>query len=1245
MENLRVEDFLPYYLQYDEESTIYPPPENTLYNNINAKREFNINKLPINEGTTDISKSTKGKARKHQEFMAKFMSPITPYNKMLVFHEVGTGKCVLPGTQIYVNHNRVNIESLWNHEPTTLTESYEEWLDVKDSNLLTKTYKDGKIVEGRILRAYRQFVDEDICIYSTSDARIECTQAHKFLSNNEWIDFNYIIPSVPVKITKLFGTFIMLQDQPITNLEMRRYKGLVYDIEVETTHNYIANNFITHNTCLLSNVVELARSQNVNMPKPLILVRGQTIRKNIIKEIANKCFPDKYTVGKIDIKSKKQLTQETIDRRTTKNVNRNYQIETFYTFAKKIKSLSVASIENLYSNRYIFVDEAHRLREQTSPEEEEKGEKVEVYREIFKFFHSVKNCKMLLMTATPMKDKPTEICPLLNLLLPLTNQMIQENLFDGSGNIKNPVQLIYYFKGIVSFVRQEGGKLKVEYEGTVAPTMRQIKTVRLPMLDIQNTQYKIDYDTERVDKENIENIQDIEQENEEDEKVEKSTLYKKSKNDSLFVFPPDLKSRLVSSGYNYYLPAELVKYFTTDSLEEKLALLKRHSVKYEYVINHMINDRQKTFIFSNIVSNSGATLLGALLNVFGYSPLEITGDVDVNTYMNSLQRGRRYVVLTGKISDSIISKLVDIFNHPKNIYGEYLQAIIGSSKISEGLSFKEVRQCYILTPFWNNTETEQAIGRVVRLDSHDRLAPEERQVDIYRVAAIPQYGNELSDINNSIDMIMYRRSEDKDVQIKAVERLLKQAAVDCTLNRERNIRPTDKNDSRECDYTDCDYKCEFITTDKVKNIYDTYNIYYAEEIINEIQKIVIDLFSKKSSYDFEEMFTYFAELRIQPVLLLRALKEIIYQNVPIVNRMGFVNFLKEDRNLYFLVDDPRVPSIFTYYYYSDRPTPQPKIEFNEYLKTLNYSTLEDRLLYLKDNFDDLNESDILGIVSSFDKNIMDTLLRQFIISQEESSFKSWFISNFGEYVVKINRYKVDFYLYNLSKNPDDLYYYNLDESDVGWNSWKRSNEEIVKLFNDYKDNVLQYLTTDNPYGYYAKIDEKGRFLITKIIKLEDLPRTKKGEISKKAIPKGLECGTGQWSKPKMLFLFMLFGAIADKSGNPKPYPALTRQQKNIYRSNISDETTASDIKKLIESEREALSKTFMNDDYLTMVKEHNKANPHTKIVYKLDRVDDLEELKRIYMLLKFNEIKGDDSNLCVGLKRWFIEVGLFTRFV
>ena len=78
------------------------------------KKEFNDLKLEPIEFAKKPGEPFK--PMHHQSFMARFLSPHTPYDRMLVFHEVGSGKCVIPDTIINVNGNEMRIEDIYNSE-------------------------------------------------------------------------------------------------------------------------------------------------------------------------------------------------------------------------------------------------------------------------------------------------------------------------------------------------------------------------------------------------------------------------------------------------------------------------------------------------------------------------------------------------------------------------------------------------------------------------------------------------------------------------------------------------------------------------------------------------------------------------------------------------------------------------------------------------------------------------------------------------------------------------------------------------------------------------------------------------------------------------------------------------------------------------------------------------------------------------------------------------------------------------
>ena len=92
-------------------------------------------------------------------------------------------------------------------------------------------------------------------------------------------------------------------------------------------------------------------------------------------------------------------------------------------------------IRKRYSNMIIVIDEIHNIRVQS------KEKKLNIYNEFHKFLHNVSGCKTILMSGTPMKDSPTEIADVMNLILPLSQQLptgktFHSTFLDEEGEIK-----------------------------------------------------------------------------------------------------------------------------------------------------------------------------------------------------------------------------------------------------------------------------------------------------------------------------------------------------------------------------------------------------------------------------------------------------------------------------------------------------------------------------------------------------------------------------------------------------------------------------------------------------------------------------------------------------------------------------------------------------------------------------------------------------------------------------------------
>jgi hypothetical protein len=153
-------------------------------------------------------------------------------------------------------------------------------------------------------------------------------------------------------------------------------------------------------------------------------------------------------------------------------------------------------------------------------------------------------------------------------------------------------------------------------------------------------------------------------------------------------------------------------------------------------------------------------------------------------FPNQPFRPARYSVITGDptISPDNLFELKALTGED-NTNGENVKVVIISVAGAEGLDFKNIRQVHILEPWYNMNLLEQIIGRAIRNCSHKNLPFSRRNVELYL------YGSSLSDGEiEAIDLYLYRLSEFKAVKIGAVSRVLRTTAVDCLLNIQHNTQ-------------------------------------------------------------------------------------------------------------------------------------------------------------------------------------------------------------------------------------------------------------------------------------------------------------------------------------------------------------------------------------------------------------------------------------------------------------------------
>lgn len=494
------------------------------------------------------------------------------------------------------------------------------------------------------------------------------------------------------------------------------------------------------------------------LKKIVVLTKGKGLQANFVNEIANVCTRGQYLVGLDDYKKNK-------DRKLKKNIKVNYTFETFEVFSKSLKKISPVEKALLYENSLFIVDEAHNLRMSQDPEEGN------IYREISGLFDLLKHKKILLLTGTPMKDQPEEIIDLLNLIL--KEKLTIEDL-NNEASFKKKID------GYISYLRAMMSDVDRVEEGSMLGTLSHYKIYPVVMDSFQANVY---LSARQRD-------------------LEERSIFNHSRQASMMVFPDKTYGKIgfeknvfqTSSGFR----------FTRPEVKDRLKTqLDRYSAKYADLIRKLdddFNNQRLSFVFSEFVKGSGLVVLSLLLEMNGY--------VKATSSSNYSKKKKRYAIFTNEMStDSQTRHLISVFNHSRNKRGNNIATIIGSRVIMEGFSFKNIQSEYILTPHWNYSETSQIIARGFRLGSHndlieDGIIPE---VKIYHYAALPSRQN----FDDSIDLHMYEISEKKDFEIQKIMRTLKEVAFDCQLNKERNtITNANLNNTRSCEYTKCDYKCD-----------------------------------------------------------------------------------------------------------------------------------------------------------------------------------------------------------------------------------------------------------------------------------------------------------------------------------------------------------------------------------------------------------------------------------------------------
>jgi hypothetical protein len=225
------------------------------------------------------------------------------------------------------------------------------------------------------------------------------------------------------------------------------------------------------------------------------------------------------------------------------------------------------------------------------------------------------------------------------------------------------------------------------------------------------------------------------------------------------------------------------------------------------------------FIYSQYLALQGLGIFSAVLEANGYQRYKVIKENGLWKEDPSMKPNvPAFGFYTGEEGEEERELYRQIFNEQyedkfpqslKDSIKEKRLCILMATKAgAEGIDLKNVRNVFIMEPYWNPALLEQAIGRAIRICSHATLPLEKRtvKVKIYMSVFTPEQsttqegpnivairrgdmilkryeGGEPKETFMTSDEFLWETAYEKNRIIKNISHLLKQSAVDCEIHR------------------------------------------------------------------------------------------------------------------------------------------------------------------------------------------------------------------------------------------------------------------------------------------------------------------------------------------------------------------------------------------------------------------------------------------------------------------------------
>lgn len=492
-------------------------------------------------------------------------------------------------------------------------------------------------------------------------------------------------------------------------------------------------------TCVAVNICEKFKSK-----AKILIVVPAALKNNFRAELRTPCAGENYLTDKerqlLSTKYKPTDPEyKALIATSNKRIDKVYTIKSYNKFIDEL----IANKINL-ANTLLVIDEVHNLISETGT----------YYDALYKALQKApKSLRLVIMTATPIFDKPLEVALTMNLLIRGEKMPVGKKFYEMFvDEIQTPRGIVYETKNMDLFKKYIKGYVSY-FAGAPAIVFprSEIKIIKCEMSPFQLALYK-------------------------------KVFKKESKSSGVLNIDTNISNsffigtRLIS---NFVFPNERINEEGFSSLKKRdfdVEKLKKYSPKFLKILRRVKRCQGTVFVYSNFKEYGGLATFAAMLEAHNFKNYEKHG-----------VGRKRFAVWTGDTNDVLKDEIKNIFNNKKNEFGADIKVILGSPAVSTGVSFFRIQEVHLIESYWNWSKLDQIIGRAIRFCSHKDVEYDRQLVKVYI------YLSTHPTLTKSIDQYILNLAFQKRNINSGFERALKESAIDCRLFTNANNKSADGN--------------------------------------------------------------------------------------------------------------------------------------------------------------------------------------------------------------------------------------------------------------------------------------------------------------------------------------------------------------------------------------------------------------------------------------------------------------------